>query len=198
MFRRITVSFTFLVWLLLPWATTVDAADVNADPYSQDRAATSQGEFGYDDSDDIPWIENETQVLAVPAPNNLNEVHLDALPKGMTLAVDKSRINVNEEDKVVRLWLWMTTASGTQSGTFEGFRCSTFEYKVYAYANPMREPVVSKAKSSVWRDVHQSNTANYRLELMSDYLCGIRGVYDANQIRSRMSGNFARETWFSN
>ncbi len=173
------------------------AKDLIIDPYYEYRDEVSKGEFEYDDSQDIPWIENETEVLAVPQPDNLSQIKLDQLPEGFTLFIDKSRIDVNENDDVIRVWLWIRSQSGSESGTFEGFRCATGENKVYAYANPQRDPPVTKSKRPRWQFVNANRNGNYRFELMKDYFCGIRGTRTAGEIRDYLTGEFRREYFMS-
>ncbi len=172
------------------------AADT--DPYGEYRGTGSSGEFNYDDSGDIPWIENETEVLAMPQAEDLSPVKIDALPPGMTLLIDKSRITVDPKDRVVRVWLWVRSDQGAESGSFEGFRCESREYKVYAYANPRRDPPVSKAKAPIWLSAKKDAVANYRLELLDDYFCGIRGARTAQEIGVVLTGEFHFERFFTN
>jgi hypothetical protein len=182
--------------MLVGLAGAPHAAD--PDPYRDYRGTGSGGGFDYDDSGDIPWIENETEVLAMPQAENLSPVGVDALPRGMTLLIDRSRITVDPKDRVVRVWLWLRSDQGAESGSFEGYRCETREYKVYAYANPRRDPPVSKAKAPTWLSAKSAAGANYRLELLNDYFCGIRGARTAQEIGVAMTGEFRLERFFSN
>lgn len=184
--------------LLLSLAPVVPAIDDIVDPYWEYRDEVSRGEFSYDDSEDIPWIENETEVLALPDADDLVPVAIDQMPPGLQLLVDVSRITVDPKDRVVRLWLWVRSTQGAENGSFEGYRCETGEYKVYAYANPKREPPVTKAKRPVWREVPPRGRGNYRYELLGDYFCGIRGTRKPDEIRQYMTGEFRRETFMSN
>lgn len=189
-----------LCWLalLLSLARSAVAGDVIVDPYHEYRDEAERGEYNYDDSQDIPWIENETEVLAAPKADDLAPVQLDTLPADLQLLVDKSRITVGPKDRVVRVWLWVRSEAGAESGTFEGYRCETGEYKVYAYANPRRKPPVSKAKRPRWLPVRETPVGNYRRELLKDYFCGIRGTRSPDEIRDYMSGTYRRETFFTN
>ncbi len=173
------------------------ARDVVVDPYHDYRDEVERGEYQYDDSNDIPWIENESEVLALPKKENLYALNVDALPPGFELLIDRSRISVDPRDRVVRVWLWLHSEAGAESATFEGFRCETREYKVYAYANPRRDPPVSKARRPRWLAVREIGQTAYRAELLSDYFCGIRGTRDADQIRNAMTGEFQREHFMS-
>jgi hypothetical protein len=175
----------------------VAVARDETDPYYDWRDEVGRGEFSYDDSQDIPWIENETEVLAVPKEENLSRVRMDLLPQGFELYVDRSRIDVDPRDRVVRLWLWIRSQAGNETGSFEGYRCDTAEYKVYAYANPRRDPPVSKAKKPRWREVKARRAGNYRAELLDDYFCGIRGTRSAREIGEYLTGEFRRERFLS-
>lgn len=201
--RRAPLTARFLCALasifpaLILGSLPVMAADVVIDPYNEYRDEVGKGEFSYDDSKDIPWIENETEVLAVPRAQDLQPLRLDNLPPGLHMSVDMTRVTVTPEDRVVRLWLWVRSDQGAENGTFEGYRCETREYKVYAYANPARTPPVSKAKRPRWRAVGAPRSGNYRAELLQDYFCGIRGTRSAEEIRDFMTGEFRRETFMS-
>ena len=175
----------------------VMARDIIVDPYHEHRDEVERGEFQYDDSKDVPWIENEAEVLAVPEEDDLVEVDIDSIAPGLRLLVDKSRITVGEKDRVIRLWLWVRSNQGAENGSFEGFRCETREYRVYAYANPDRSPPVSKAKRSRWLPAKSGSRSNYRTELLQDYFCGIRGARKPNEIAQAMTGTFERETFMS-
>lgn len=170
----------------------------SVDPYYEYRDEVGRGEFSYDDSRDIPWIENETEVLAMPSQQDLTEIGLDQKPEGVTFLVDKSRITVDPDDRVVRVWLWARSNTGFESGTFEGYRCETREYKVYAYAKPNREPPVKKAKKPRWKTIRGRGIGNYRGELLDDYFCSIRGTRSAREIADVLTGEFNQEYFMSN
>jgi len=188
---RCTAAAVFLLSAPASWSRDV------TDPYWEYRDEVGRGEFSYDDSQDIPWIENETEVLALPREDDLTRVNMDQLPEGFALFVDLSRITVNPKDRVIRLWLWTQSATGSASGSFEGYRCDTKEYKVYAYANPRRDPPVTKARKPRWKFAHETRYGNYRAELLGDYFCGIRGTRDEDDIRRRLGGQFEREYFIS-
>lgn len=185
---RILLPIVAVVGVVL--ARPLFAGDVIVDPIHEYRDEVERGEFQYDDSQDIPWIENETEVLGLPDSDDLMVVDIDQLPSGMTLMLDKSRISVNKDDQVVRVWLWVRSSSGADNASFEGFRCDTREYKVYAYGNPRRTPPVTKAKKPRWRKAKKVVSGNYRRELMDDYFCGYSELRNARDIAGYLSGEF--------
>lgn len=192
------LSYPLAIALLLGLPGIAAARDqVIVDPYYEYRDDVGRGEYSYDDSQDIPWIENETEVLAVPRPEDLQPVQLDTLQAGFEVLVDLTRITVDPDDRVVRGWFWVRSAAGAENGSFEGFRCETREYKVYAYAYPRRDPPVSKAKRPLWKAVNRESGRDYRAELLDDYFCGIRGTRSAREIVQYMTGEFRRERFLS-
>ena len=102
--------------LLLVNAGNALAADVIVDPYYDYRDEIGRGEFSYDDSQDIPWIENETEVLAPPRDEDLVPVSIDRLPAEMELLIDERRITFNPDDRVIRLWLVLRSRAGGREG----------------------------------------------------------------------------------
>jgi hypothetical protein len=191
------LSFTAALVLALGLSCPSWSASDPYDPFYEYRDEVGRGEYNYDDSQDIPWIENETEILAMPAPENLAEVRLDRDPDGVTILIDKSRIAVNPDDRIIRVWLWVRRDGGTESGTFEGFRCATREYKIYAYAHPGRQPPVTKVKNPLWKDAPRKGTAGFRRELLDDYFCGIRGTRPAREIVDQVTNGFTREYFMS-
>ncbi|MGB5464673.1 MAG: CNP1-like family protein [Sedimenticolaceae bacterium] len=185
-------SVAFAVLLTALSLSTLASDDIVIDPALD---ALEQKEFNYDESQEIPWIEYKTDVLVMPKAQDLSPLDLDEMPAGMQLFVDKSRIAVNPEDGVVRMWLWVRSEFGAEQGSFEGFRCATREYKVYAYANPTRNPPVSLARKARWRVAKSGLSGNYRAELQRDYLCGISGARSPQEIRNNMSDGFRSHTF---
>ena len=187
-----------LLLALLCGLPGIVTADKDFDPYREFRGEDTSEEFDYDDSQDIPWIENETEVLAPPRDEDLVPVSIDRLPAEMELLIDERRITFNPDDRVIRLWLVLRSRAGVNNGSFEGFRCETMEYKVYAYANSSRTPAVSKAKRPSWRAVGKLLSSNYRLELLQDYFCSLGGARDPDEIRLALRSEIERETFFKN
>jgi hypothetical protein len=172
--------------------------DVIVDPYWEYRDEVERGEFRYDDSQDVPWIETETPVPAPPPADGMARVAIDSLPAGFSLYVDRDGVTVGEDDRVVRLWLKVESRQGNAAGSYEGYRCETAEYKVFAYANPARGEPLRTVDRGRWRSVDGPAGPTWRRELLRDYLCGIRGTRTVHEIRQSMTGTFRRDTFFAN
>lgn len=173
------------------------ARDVDIDPYGEYRDEVGRGEFDFDESLRAPWVESETEVLAVPDAANLRSVEVRYLPPGLELLADVSRISVDPGDRVIRLWLVTRANPDTWSGSYEGYRCETAEYKIYAYASSARTPPVRKVSRPVWRAVDAGGARSYRKQLLNDYFCPRLQVRDARQIRDALGENTGPHDFFS-
>lgn len=163
-----------------------------ADPYVED-IESGPGQFNYDESRKTPWIEDETEVPDLPELETLQPLRITGLPPELKLFLDTARVNVNNKDGIVRLWVYLRSDRGADNGTYEGYRCVTGEYKVYAYATPRRDPPVTPARRSVWRKARDAVSTPYRQFLMSDYLCGLRGVRPPIEIQQAVRAGKPRD-----
>ena len=162
-----------LAWcpLLAPAATDV------ADPY-----ASFQAQDDYDESLEVPWVEIETHVQKGPDEQALVELENQHLPPGMRLFADLEHLAVDPRDHVSRLWLVVRSARGADNATFEGYRCATSEYKVYAYYNPRRSKPLRVVNLPRWRAIRP---ASWRDELVRETLCSDTNPRDPDSVRLR-------------
>jgi hypothetical protein len=135
----------------------------------------------YDPNLEIPWLELETRVSVPPRDEDLVEVRMDNLPPNLTLYADFTNLVVDGRDLVTRTWLVVRSTQGAYNGTYEGIRCATKEYKVYAYANPTRNKPLRVAKFPGWREIRANS---YREELARDYLCAGTLPRSPDQVRA--------------
>lgn len=163
-----------LVFLLVPvlaWGRDV------TDTYL--GLGTEEGD--YDEALDVPWVEIETQVRRGPVPEDLTELEIQGLPPGMTLFADLKNLSVDRRDHVVRLWLVVRSDQGADNGSYEGFRCATGEYKVYAYYNPKRSTPLRVVRLPRWRAIRPND---YRFDLAKSTLCSGTNPRDPDRIRA--------------
>ena len=105
---------------------------------ASDPTGTKDGPFNFDETLVDPWIEQETQIPDLPEFSSLQPLRVTGLPPGLELFLDTARVTVDPDDGVVRLWVYLRSQQGTLNGTYEGYRCTTGEYRVYGYATPGR------------------------------------------------------------
>jgi len=90
--------------------------------------------------------------------------------------VDRNSVSLGA-DRVVRYTAVIKSPSGVPNVSYEGLRCKTSEYKVYAYGT--RNGTWTNARDPKWQDVG-STTANFRYSLWVDYLCDSEAVGGRN------------------
>ena len=115
----------------------------------------------------IVWKEGDSKLPAYPVPANAVQFEGGNRDESR-FYVDKSTLSVGE-DGVVRYTLMVLGDGGGRNVSYEGIRCESREYRVYAYGRDNHSwaiPTVSE-----WRRVYQQYTNNYRAALMVEYLC---------------------------
>jgi hypothetical protein len=156
-FPRILIG---LLWLLAPLSSALAF-----DPFEAFRPNT----FEYDESLAKPWLEQSVTPPAIDLAA-LRPLQLDRGPLGATLYIDENSLDVNAEDAVVRFWFLLQSDGKYGSVNYEGFRCGTREFKIYAYANAADLTRVTPVENPVWRPIRQ-NVRDPRHEMAEEYFC---------------------------
>ena len=159
------VIYIFLLFPVLVFAAGTD--DIVDSITGMDKFKQNE----YDESIEVPWVEIETLVKKLPEDANLAQLSIDKLAANnppLELFVDVKNITLSDKDHVVRSWFVVRSEQGAYNGTYEGIRCATGEYKVYAYANPTRSKPLRVVKIPKWR---KARKGSYREEMMRDYFC---------------------------
>jgi hypothetical protein len=146
-----------------------------ANPYVED-IESGPGRFSYDESLARPWLEKEAEIPDLPDLADLQRLRVVGLPPELELYLDVDRVTLDPDDEVLRLWVYLRNKRGADNGTYEGYRCTTGEYKVFAYATPRRDRPVTPAKRSTWRQAKAAVATDYRRSLLRYYFCGLRGA----------------------
>lgn len=183
------MSVYHLIFLLWASAAAVLAAD-GTDPY--DHLRDDAGSFQYDERLEVPWVESESEVLRLPDDDQLLRFELESMPRGMSLFLDMDRMVVNPKDRITRTWVVAKSRSGGYQASYEGFRCETGEYKVYAYGNPKRKVPVRKTEFPRWNPV-SGRSHDYRSELLNVYLCSGITARQPEEIRAVVQSGFTSD-----
>jgi len=80
--------------------------------------------------------------------------------------IDAASVSVGS-DRVVRYTLIARSSSGVVNVSYEGIRCETGSYKVYAFGNDGRW----SPRDSEWRDIEPKSVARWHQELRANYFC---------------------------
>lgn len=167
---NMTKRFLLLALLLSAAGAQAQRGDPT-DPFHDWKSENETGDFEYDDSQDKPWQESSAKLPPLPADSDLLPARLDTLPGNLTAHIGAKSLSFDPNDRVLRYWLVITSPSGAYNASFEGMRCETGEYKIYAYGNPRRTPPIQPVAKPVWTPLNASWRADYRSEMMRTLLC---------------------------
>ena len=113
------------------------------------------------------WSESEITWPAFPKPENLIEFYVSATTRNHFF-IDGSSLSVGA-DGVVRYVLVVKTAGGATDISFEGIRCSSGEYRLYAIGRS--NDTWAKTRVVDWRPIENKTVNRYHAALYGDYFC---------------------------
>ncbi|MDR2001065.1 MAG: CNP1-like family protein [Zoogloeaceae bacterium] len=126
--------------------------DLPVDPYARDREE---------------WQEQEA--APPPMPKDADLIEFFAGPNTANrFFIDQTSLNASA-DGVVRYVLVVKAAGGAINATFEGIRCETKEYKLYAMGRA--DGTWAPSRATVWRPVTNSLGNRQRAVLARDFFC---------------------------
>lgn len=113
------------------------------------------------------FVEQNVQPPPYPEDSKLIEFYLRGLTTNK-FYIDGSSLRV-DKDKVVRFVLVIRTPEDVRNVSFAGLRCSTREWKNYAFAR--EDHSWNKDESAEWKRIQDINFNNYQRTLYEDYFC---------------------------
>lgn len=143
--------------------------------------------------EDIGGVPEEKQFeedrLKLPSPPQDSGL-IEFRPRGSSnnrYYIDGNSVSLGA-DRVVRYTLVVKSPSGVANVSYEGLRCKTSEYKVYAYGTKSGE--WTGARDPKWRPVGVSSS-NFHYSLWVDYLCDSEAVggRNARDLVARLRGD---------
>ena len=126
------------------------------------------------DIEEYTWEEQETEIPPYPKDENLLEFHVDSADARSSYYIDTESLNINEKDGIVRYTLVMKLGADQKSVSYEGMKCSSREYKVYAFGG--RNGEMRPATRAKWRPIRRSGSNLYHRDLWDFYLCNDRAL----------------------
>ncbi len=120
-----------------------------------------------DDPDAPKWEEDSVQPPAFPLEANLREFYVSATT-AHKFYIDASTLSVGK-DGVVRYVLVVRTSGGATNTTYEGMRCESGEYKLYATGH--RDGTWAMARRGEWSRIVNKPTNRHHAALARDYFC---------------------------
>ncbi len=119
------------------------------------------------DQEKKPWTELQTRLPPHPKPDNLLPFDLGSNTANRYF-VDAASVSVGEDD-VVRYTLVVKSGGGATNVSFEGIRCKTREYRIYAFGHA--DGQWSRARNPGWREIRGREINGYHFALRHDYFC---------------------------
>lgn len=113
---------------------------------------------------------NESGIPATPPSFDMSRlIQVDA-PHGSSLkyGIDPNTLSISD-DGVVRYVVVASSAQGAVNALYEGIRCSTGEYRLYARHSP--ESGWSRAKGSEWQSVFDDMPSKHPLAIARAGVC---------------------------
>jgi len=178
------VIFLSLVILVAP----LYAGDVT-DPFYKQRGSY-ETEFEYDESLAEKWKEIQFEIPKLPDDENLVEGPLDKPPPGLKLYLDPTSISLSEKDRVLRYWVVLKSEGGGYNAIYEGMRCNTEEYKVYAYGHPSRKPQIRPASKPKWKSLFEAKRSDYHPMLAEEVLCAGITPKTLEEVNNTLKGRY--------
>ncbi len=162
-------------------------------PMTAAHAQNKKSEVHYDD-ENIPdeektWQEEETQLPATPDLNAAKSFFVSPTTV-LEFSIDPASLSIGKDD-VIRYTLLVKSRSGVVNLSFEGLRCASAEYKVYAYGNE-RTPEWSAVRNPQWKEIKETGPNRPHAVLLKEYFCdqGAKISKDPKQLLKRLSTRF--------
>ncbi|MCP4995168.1 MAG: hypothetical protein GY934_15525 [Gammaproteobacteria bacterium] len=115
------------------------------------------------------WEEEEAGLPPYPQEQDYIPAGIDIANGRFDFFLDANHIAYGEDDGVIRYTLKIVSKSGSSQVMHEGLRCSTVEYKTYAFGD--RRGQFKAVKKPKWRKINTSKTMRYHYDLWGSILC---------------------------
>jgi len=122
----------------------------------------------------------EGNLILPDFPHKKNLIELELPHSRVKYYIDAKSVSVGK-DHVARYTVVIESSSGSKNVFYEGIRCSTKQFKTYAYAVNTKQ--LKPMPNAIWREIRGVGAYKYRLSLYEYYVCQNSAVrYKAHQI----------------
>lgn len=174
-----------LLLLVLPLATVLASGCGKLDVKPQEQGDLIRGMKRSEGYDPTLYEEGGASVLPENEFINLPETSVPAAWLKFsvrrftehTAALDPASISIGG-DGITRYSLMIRSSKGADNVSFEGIRCATKEWKMYATGRANGS--WSRVPAPVWRPVGQTGLNAVRLTLYEEFVCGRDGATPPN------------------
>lgn len=128
------------------------------------------------------WTEEQVVLPAYPAAERLIPFDVSAA-NDFKFFIDPATVSVGQ-DGVIRYGVVARSPAGADNVRFEGLRCATGEYRIYAVGRPDGS---WSARANEWRPVERGTTRSWHNALSREYFCPNRQpVHSADEAISAL------------
>jgi hypothetical protein len=113
------------------------------------------------------WQEIATRLPAVPTEGDLIPFYVSPTTT-FSFAIDANSLTV-DSDGVLRYVLVSRSASGAQSISYEGIRCASGEFKLYAFGHP--DGSWGRSRRDKWQTIVEQTSNRQHAALSKDFFC---------------------------
>lgn len=149
----------------------------NSDPFSAKKGDSnfySPHDTTNPNVEEYVWEEQNTEIPSFPEDENLVEFQVARPNAAFSYFIDANSLSYTKEDGIVRYTVVIKSKTGAKNVAFEGMRCSTKEYKTYAFGNGKGTFV--KPRKFEWKPLNNNGYTRYRKDLSDFYFCNIHIV----------------------
>ena len=137
-----------------------------AQPVPEDRHRNERYKSDWElEQDRLNWKESDVKLPAFPRDEGLVQFHVSGATS-FKFFIDPASV-LPGPDGVVRYTLVARSPRGVSNVSYEGIRCATSSWKMYALGNDGRW----SARESEWRDIEPRSVQRWHLELRHRYFC---------------------------
>jgi hypothetical protein len=134
----------------------------------KERPFIDEGRYQRDDIVEPEyWKEGGSELPPLPKESDLVEIRLDAPGARFSYLIDATHLSIGN-DKVVRYTLVARSKTGSENVSFQGLRCDSPEYKIFAYGT---RGGFKRVEGVDWQRIGPSDADQVQRELQRFYLC---------------------------
>ena len=153
-------------FFLLLAAAVLTAGSALAQPVPEDRGRNQNQKSEWElEQEKRNWKEGDVKLPAYPKAEGMIEFFVSGATS-FRFFIDPESVAPGP-DSVVRYTLIARSPSGVSNVSYEGIRCDTNSFRVYALGNDGRW----SARESEWRAIEPRSVQRWHLELRTQYFC---------------------------
>ena len=130
----------------------------------------TQGSIDPNDIEEYEWQEEkEIKIPPYPDDDDLLQFEVDGDSSNFEYYIDTKSLSVGKDDNVARYTLVVESQMGTRNVFYEGIRCNTEEYKLYAFG--ASKGGMKRVREPHWQPILNDMRMQYRVDLLNYYVC---------------------------